>query len=124
MEQHKKAVLDAFIELGTVYHACKQAGVGRTTWYNWLKDDPEFAEAVSKAEEDVADDLEQEAIKRAKDGSDTLLIFLLKGHKPEKFKERFQQQHTGQVALKSVPDDELESRIANLLEEAGITHAP
>ena len=30
-------------------------------------------------------------IKRAKDGSDTLLMFLLRGHKPDKYKERREQ---------------------------------
>ena len=63
-------------------------------WYEWTSKDPEFKAQANEAKESVVDDLEQEAIKRAKDGSDTLLMFLLKGNKPEKYKERREQTNT------------------------------
>ncbi len=64
-----------------------------------------------------ADLLEDEAVRRAKDGveepvyqggklvghvqkySDTLLIFLLKGAKPEKFRERSQHEFSGEDGI-------------------------
>ena len=43
-EQHKKAVIEALEKsLGVVTTACKQVGIGRTQFYEWLKD-PEFVE--------------------------------------------------------------------------------
>lgn len=89
MEHQKKAkALEHFIEFGTVMAACRAVGISRTTWYRWRTEDKQFDIGVQEAQEAVADDLEQEAIKRAKDGkSDTLLIFLLKGLRPEKYRE-------------------------------------
>ena len=102
----KGAVIKAFCQLGTVSAACEVAQIDRTTHYDWLKTDPQYAEAFDQARSIAADSLEQEAIRRARDGwqepvyqggkligtvlkkSDVLLIFLLKGFKPEKFRER------------------------------------
>ena len=43
-EQHKKAIIEALEKsLGVVTTACKKVGIGRTQFYNWLKEDYEFA---------------------------------------------------------------------------------
>lgn len=90
VEHSKKAkALAKYVEFGTVAAACRAVGIGRTTWYYWRTHDKEFDIAVQEAEETVADDLEQAAIARARQGkSDTLMIFLLKGLRPEKYKDR------------------------------------
>lgn len=82
--------LVAYRTEGTVKAACKAASISRQTWYRWLQADPAFAAAVGEAEQDVADDLEAAALTRAKaaDGSDTLLIFLLKNLRRERFGEK------------------------------------
>jgi hypothetical protein len=84
----KARALVAYRESGTVVHACIAAGIARRTWYQWLEADPAFASAAVEASEAVLDDLEKEAIKRAKDGSDTLIIFLLKCLRSNKFQDR------------------------------------
>ena len=76
--QLKKAAITAYREYGTVYHACLAAGIGRRTWYDWKDADESFRADVE-----------------AKESSDTLLIFLLKGHKPDVFRERISQEVTG-----------------------------
>jgi len=49
--QHKKAMLQALEQsLGVVTTACKKVGIGRTTYYDWLHNDPIFKEQV----EDIA----------------------------------------------------------------------
>ena len=81
------------------------AGIERKS-HLWLEKDPEYVEAFQSAREQAGDRLEQEARRRAIEGvtepvwyrgqivgevqkySDTLLIFLLKGAKPEKYAER------------------------------------
>ncbi len=99
-------MLAALAETGNVSKAAEAAGVGRTTHYLWAREDPEYARAADSAMETAADVLEEEARRRAHDGvdepvfyqgevcgtvrkySDTLLIFLLKGAKPDKYRER------------------------------------
>ncbi len=68
--------------------ASRMAGIHRRTWYLWRKTDPAFDAMVEEAHETVADDLEAEAIRRAMDGSDSLLMFLLRGRKPEIYGNR------------------------------------
>ncbi len=83
----KTLAIEKFHECGTVTHACAAVGIARRTWYDWIESDPDFAAAVVSANEAVTDDLEKEAIQRAKDGSDTLIIFLLKARRAEKYRE-------------------------------------
>jgi DNA invertase Pin-like site-specific DNA recombinase len=50
-ERHKKAVLEALEKsLGIATTACRMVGIGRTTYYEWLKTDKEFADKVKELE--------------------------------------------------------------------------
>ncbi len=117
----KRAFLGAFCATGNVSRAAELAGITRRTHRNWLEADKVYQAAFADATEEAADRLELEATRRAHDGlirykfhsksgrvlrhpvtkkpyfeheySDTLLIFLLKGLRPEKFREKF--EHTG-----------------------------
>lgn len=98
----REAFLSNLAELGNVRDACRAAGIGRSTAYEW-RQDITFAGAWDAALEEAADALEGEARRRAVEGveepiyhrgevvghvqrySDTLLIFLLKGLRPERF---------------------------------------
>lgn len=106
-----------FLELlasnGNVTVTCEALNLRRQTVYEARAEDAEFAAAWDAAMEQAADHLEAEARRRAVDGwdepvfyqgekaglvrkfSDTLLIFLLKGARPEKFRDRQQHEHTG-----------------------------
>lgn len=78
-EQHKKAMLEALEQsLGVVTTACKKVGVGRTTFYGWLKDDEEFARQVNDIENIAVDFAESQLHKQMKDGSTAATIFYLK----------------------------------------------
>jgi hypothetical protein len=112
---------------GVVLTACKKARIGRTTAYKIRDEDEEFAAAWDAALDDAADEMEEEAHRRAVKGvlkpvyqggkkvgsireySDTLLIFLLKGAKPEKFRERADVRHSGKIDVSKLSDDELQS---------------
>jgi hypothetical protein len=85
----KKAFLAAFAQQGNVKGACEAAGIARCTHYAWLESDPDYKRAFNDAKEDAADALEAEARRRAFAGSDLLLIFLLKGLRPEKYRDRY-----------------------------------
>ena len=74
-------------DTGNVTKACLSAKVSRPTAYTERKVNETFALEWDNALEDVADELEDVARQRAVDGSDVLLIFLLKGLKPDKYRE-------------------------------------
>ena len=97
----------------TVTKACKIVNIGRVTVYEWRQADEAFAKRWDEAIEIGTDSLEDEAVRRAHDGvdrpvfyqgdvcghvreySDTLLMFMLKGRRPEKFKDRATHEVTG-----------------------------
>jgi hypothetical protein len=109
----RAAFLDALMKCGTVSYSAIKAKVPRPTIYRWRSADENFAKEWDRALEMGIDALEDEAIRRAMDGmlkpvfhggkkvgevrvySDTLLIFLLKGRKPEKYAERRHVKHSG-----------------------------
>jgi hypothetical protein len=59
--------------------------------------------------------LEDEALRRAKDKSDTLLIFLLKARRPEKYKDRISTEHSGTVKTFEQWLDELDPPVRQQL---------
>lgn len=115
--QRKKAFLAAYREYSTITHACTAAGVGRSTVYDWQQADEDFAVAMHDARHGVRDDLVMEGVRRAKDGSDTMLIFMLKALDPEMFRENVKVEHSGRIGhdLEGMDDDQLR-RVAQGLE--------
>ena len=79
--------LRAYSKTGNVKQALLLAGVSRRAVYKLRDIDDEFRQALSDAEDDGADELEAIARDRAKAGSDVLLIFLLKGLRPWKYRD-------------------------------------
>ena len=75
-------------QCGNVSAACKAAGIDRKTSYNHKASDANFAQQWEDCLQEVADYLEEEADRRAMAGSDLLLIFRLKGLRPERYRER------------------------------------
>lgn len=86
--------------------AAKATRRHRSTWYRWRGERPDFAAAWAAALEHGTDALEDEAVRRAVEGvikpvfhqgkrvgtlrvySDSLLMFLLRARRPEKFADR------------------------------------
>jgi hypothetical protein len=78
-EHNKKAVLIALEKsLGVVTAACKQAGVGRTQFYEWLRTDEEFAKQVEDIRDVTLDFAESALYQQIKKGNTAATIFLLK----------------------------------------------
>lgn len=106
----RAAFLAALAVQGNVSAAAQAAKVGRRTVYDLRAADPAFAAAWDKALEEGADALEAEARRRAFAGSDTLLIFLLKGARPERYRENIKArvEHSGEIkgAVRAITDEE------------------
>ncbi len=47
--KEKEAVFEALKEIPIVQMACKKAGIGRATYYRWLKEDRNFQKQVDNA---------------------------------------------------------------------------
>jgi hypothetical protein len=78
-EQHKKAIIQALEQsLGVVTTACKKVGIGRTQFYQWLKDDPEFKREVEDISNITLDFAESQLHKQIREGSTSATIFYLK----------------------------------------------
>ena len=68
-----------------VREAARRANVHVSTVYRWRDQYPEFAERWGEARAVVVGDLEKEAYKRALNGSDRMLCFLLSSLAPDKY---------------------------------------
>jgi hypothetical protein len=78
-EQHKKAIIEALEKsLGVVTTACRTVGIGRTQFYQWLKDDPEFKREVEDISNIALDFAESQLHKQIGEGSTPATIFYLK----------------------------------------------
>ena len=85
--------LEAFEELGTITHACKKTGIGRSTYKRWKRDDKfDFITRFNDVKDDFAEEIEQTLFQRAKDpkSNPVLLIIALKGLLPDKYKDNAQ----------------------------------
>jgi hypothetical protein len=75
----KKDFLEAYeLSLANITTACKRLGISRQTYYNWLNNDSDFAEAVGNIQEGLLDFAESMLLKKIKEGGTTELIFYLK----------------------------------------------
>lgn len=78
-EQHKKAIIDALEKsLGVVTTACKKVGIGRTTFYGWLKEDLKFAKEVEDIQNIALDFVESKLFENIRSGKTAEMIFYLK----------------------------------------------
>ncbi len=77
--------------------AAEAAGIHRRTAYNARDRDPAFARAWDQAAQDgaatITDALEAEAVKRALEYSDPLLLALLRSRRPEIYGDRVTVEH-------------------------------
>jgi hypothetical protein len=112
-ERRKAAFIEELTRRGIVTDAARAAGVHRCTPYAWYEDDAEFAAAWVDAVEQAIDTMESEAFRRAVEGlekpvfqggrcvgsireySDTLLIAMLKAHRPAKYRDHTSMEITG-----------------------------
>ena len=125
-EDWAAAFLQEFAACGVVGRAAKVARVGRTTVYDRLNSDPDFAAAFNVAGEDAADDMEDVARRRARAKSDRLMMYFLNlRYRPPTERKRGKlhlhlHQHVHQEQLRqkyeAMPDDELHRKYQEQIE--------
>ena len=95
----------------TAKSAAKKAKIARSSHIRWLVNDPKYAERFDLLRQERVEEFEAEAARRAVTGvtrrmtvagesveiteySDTLLMFILKAERPEKYKDRQHVEHS------------------------------
>lgn len=134
-EDRKAQFLDVLRETANVTVSARAVGVSLSTVYKHRTDDALFAERFEEAMDEAVDMLEHEAHRRAFQGtdepvfyrgdevgyvrkySDALTMFLLKAHRPDKYRERSEvkQELSGGLQL---TDTARAARLAALLQLA------
>lgn len=81
MDLLKKSFVDSWAKtFGNITQTCQIAGVSRRTYYDWMRDDPEFKEAIDTSEplELKLDFIESKLVQRINEGSDMILALAAK----------------------------------------------
>jgi hypothetical protein len=97
----QNAFLAAYAESGNISLAAKAAKVARRSHYEWMTN-PQYAAAFASAKEQACEYLESIAWQRATRAdkpSDVLLIFLMKGSMPDKYRDNVRLEHSGELAV-------------------------
>jgi len=94
IQERQEAFLKVYPTAGTISAAANAIGIKRDRVNKWIKRDPEFAKRFEEARKGFVEALEDIALglvkemaeKRDYKANPTLLIFLLNGNAPEKYK--------------------------------------
>lgn len=138
----KARFIDAFREHRKVTVAMSVSGVSRSALYEARHTDTDFGAAWLEVEEEIVEELEAEAYRRAVTGvqkplvsagkyvtdvteySDSLLTLLLRARRPERYRERHTVEHSGEVTHTQttaiVLDPELSKQALDLLSRAAV----
>ncbi len=88
---------------GNISASCKQVGINRQTYYNWLNKDKKFKQEVDSIQEGLIDFAESMLMKKIKDGDTTSLIFFLKTKgKHRGWSEKLEVKHENQAPVINV----------------------
>jgi hypothetical protein len=86
INRDKNLLIEQIKKLPIVQIACEKSGIGRTTYYRWRKDDPEFAEksdeALRTGRNLINDMAESQLLSEIKDKNMTAIMFWLKHNHP------------------------------------------
>lgn len=131
--QKKLEFLEHLANYPNVSAACEACGFSRTAIYGERDKDPDFAEGWERALKIGVGALEDEAHRRAFKGvmkitkfgsyleySDTLAIFLLKAHCPDKYMDKVRSELTGANGEPlNLTEDQISAKLAAIM-QAGI----
>jgi len=119
-------------------------GISTATLYNWKNQHPDFLEAIKRGKTEPDDAVEASLYKRANGyeqtvqkpmvvggevkiveytekvaASDTAIIFTLKNRRPDRWRDKQEVEHTGELNFTNLTPEEFEKRKAELLAKVG-----
>lgn len=114
-QERKQAVIEALQKsLGIVTTACINAGVSRKQFYEWVKNDAEFAKAVDDIEDVTLDFVEGKLLKNINDGDTQSIHYYLKC---KGGKRGYGDKHEIKVELPQFNDNRTNAEIAGIFAE-------
>jgi len=111
--QRKKKMIEALTKtMGIVTTACKIVGIGRATFYEWVRDDEDFAKEVKSIGEIAVDYAESKLFENIKGKKETSIIFFLKTKaKHRGYIERTENVNVEKKDFSDLTDEELANKI-------------
>ncbi len=91
---------------GNISISCDAVGISRQTFYDWMKNDKEFNNAIQEAQNRLRDDMESVLVSRGVDNSDAALIFWLKNRHPDYKQNQFNVNTQVNIELPSWAKDD------------------
>lgn len=93
---------------GIITAACAKAGVGRSTYYEWIDADEVFAKKCAETEREQRDYVHDQFLGKIVDGDNTCIIFYLKNKHPDyKQKLELSGNITTEKKYSTMSDEEL-----------------
>lgn len=114
VKRSKVAWLDAYAHTRFRRDACKAASVPKSTFYDYLRNDPAFAKAVADTRIAFIDEVEDDTVDMARTQRDkagvAAKIAVLKAEKPDKYGKlgTIEHRHTVQDLVEATPLDVIE----------------
>ncbi len=94
--RNKKTFLDTLVkQAGNVTKACAATRISRNTYYEWVKGDPEFAQAVEHAKEACKDLFEGFLLTQGRKGNVTAILGWLNANAKDRGYGLVRQEHSG-----------------------------
>jgi predicted DNA-binding transcriptional regulator AlpA len=99
LKKEQLIFLEAFEKnAALIQQTCKKVGIDRGTFYNWKKDNEEFAKKVEDIEEGLIDFAESKLYENIKAGESAAIFFFLKCKaKKRGYVERQEVEHSGTI---------------------------
>lgn len=125
-EEYAERVIEFCRDGYTLTAFAGEIGVARSTINEWISAHPEFSEAVSRAKALKARWWEERArevaLKGGQGGQATMIIFGLKNHAPDDFRDKTEHQLTGKdgapIEHAMLTPEERAARAKQIIEEA------
>lgn len=105
-EEYGEALVEHCKDGASITSFAAEIGVARSTINEWMKHHPEFSEAVNRAKAKIAAWWDKQGRDVAENGGQggraTMVIFGLKNHDPEDFRDKTEHEHTGELTITRV----------------------
>lgn len=90
----------------------RNIGINKTTLYDWKKKFPDFSNSLKKGKEIVDYEVENALLKKALDGDTVAMIFWLKNRRPDKWKDKPQEDKG--VSMDAETEDALSASLREM----------
>ncbi len=126
----RKKFLISYSDYGVMREACRAAKVGRAVVMRTLDREPEFRLLFDMAAEDAIDKLELVALKKAHQGNERLIQFILSAKKPRPYGNKTQIEAVINQTAEVVHTEKVEyepdqlAEILSVLAQSGVIPGP